>query len=191
MKKAFFHVFLLLAVLVLTTRCKEESTVRMRNQQKALYKEDEMVAWLQEHWQFKAIAAYPSNGHLMQLWPEWRALIRDLGRKPQSNIQAFRDQIQLVLRDIQNIQTRQPMVYTQPFITARITQIRTEMNMLGQYIQLKPIPQNEVALAFDKVNQALDAALYQIQEWDTKQRIPMEAGENDWKQMKDSTRAIQ
>jgi len=176
--------------LILVMGCQSDPEVRYKNQKKAIENEDVWIKSLQRHWRFTATSDLLSAAELMQRWPEWRAMVRDLGQKPQSNLQAFRDQIQLLLKDLTDIQTKQPEYYNQPFVRARLLLLRTNLSMLGQYLQLRPIPKKEILQGINQVNMAIRATANQLKEWDIKQRIPKEIGEDDWKNMKDANRAI-
>jgi hypothetical protein len=73
---------------------------------------------------------------------------------------------------------------------ARMSAVRTRVTMLNQYLRLNPLPLKEIKETIQEINQEIGSIVAEANEWEVKQRIPMEEGESDMIQMRDTTRAI-
>jgi len=184
-----FVKILLLAMLLGSCR-EKEGPDRLIVQQQADAKMDELLRELAKNWRFSNIQAARSSGAKQQPWPAWQNFLRELSQAPTLRIDNFREKAILLTQLSFDAESQLPFSYQKPAMKARMSALRTRVTMLNQYLRLNPLPLKEIKETIQEINNEIGSILSEANEWEVKQRIPMEEGESDMMQMRDTTRAI-
>lgn len=176
---------------MLISSCREkEGPDRLVVQQQADAKMDELLRELTKNWQFPNIQEARSSGSTQQPWPAWQNFLRELSQAPALRIDNFREKAILLTRLSYEAEFQLPYSYQKPAMKARMSALRTRVTMLNQYLRLNPLPIKEIKETIQEINAEIGSIVSEANEWEVKQRIPVEEGESDMRQMKDTTRAI-
>jgi len=116
--------------------------------------------------------------------------LRELSQAPTLRIDNFREKAILLTQLSFDAESQLPFSYQKPAMKARMSALRTRVTMLNQYLRLNPLPLKEIKETIQEINNEIGSILSEANEWEVKQRIPMEEGESDMMQMRDTTRAI-
>lgn len=179
---------LLFTLLLLLSSCQDEKQQEI--QLREAKKKEQIFASVNAHWKFHAQPMNPPSQELTATWAPWRDLLRELGQKPQSSIEAFQKKAKVLSVKARELSTQVPSPYDKPEVKSRLAVLTAKINSLDLFLSLDDIPAEKVNREVDAINACLTSLQQQFDEIVRKSRIPTEQGESDLIRMLDTTRAV-
>lgn len=181
--------FLLLLSIVLFS-CKDDTTERIAEQQKEAKKKDVIFNNISNGWIFSQPRLEPVTQSKVNQWMEWRNFLTEINQKPKSSIGAFQKKAAALSKKVVELNINIPQQFNKPQVKSRITVLITKVKAMDLFIHLNQIPDSKVIQYVKDINEDIVSLQMQMEEIVRRSQIPREAGEPDFVQMKDTSRAI-
>ena len=185
-----FKIIYFLLVTLLFVSCKNDSDLRVIEQQKEAKKKEVIFNNINKGWIFSINPLEPTTQSKINRWVEWRAFLTEINQKPKSSISAFQKKSVALSKKVVDLNNNIPLEFNKPQIKSRITAVTTKIKTLDLYIHLNQIPDEKVIKLIADANIEIRALQLQMEEIVRRSLIPREVGEPDYIQMKDTSRAI-
>ena len=185
-----FKIIYFLLVTLLFVSCKNDSDLRVIEQQKEAKKKEVIFNNINKGWIFSINQLEPTTQSKINRWVEWRAFLTEINQKPKSSISAFQKKSVALSKKVVDLNNNIPLEFNKPQIKSRITAVTTKIKTLDLYIHLNQIPDEKVIKLIADANIEIRALQLQMEEIVRRSLIPREVGEPDYIQMKDTSRAI-
>ncbi len=181
--------FLLLSSKILIS-CKDDTNIRLQEQQKEAKKNDAIFNTINKGWIFAINPIEPATQSKINRWMEWRTFLTEINQKPKSTIGAFQKKAAQLTKKAIELNNNIPSEFNKPQIKSRIIAVTTKIKLLDMYIHLNQIPDDKIIKIIADANLEIISLQLQMQELVRRSLIPREPGEPDFIKMKDTTRAI-
>lgn len=186
--KISFPAFLL-ACLTLVS-CQDDPKLRIQEQEKEAKKQEVIFNNIHNNWNFNTQLRNETARSLTHNWAEWRLFLNELGQKPKSSINAFKQKAKTLSKRAFDLNKNIPPQFAIPEVKSRIATIITKINSIDLYINLNQIPDEKIVKLIPEINTEVASLQFQLDEIVRKSNIKIEDGESDMLRMLDTTRAI-
>jgi len=182
--------FALLLCCLVQVSCQNDNNQLVIDQQIEAQKKDVVFNAINKGWVFTIPPVEPATQARINGWMEWRNFLTEVFQKPKSTLGAFQKKATVLSKKVMDLNNTVPADFGKPQIKSRITALVTKVKSLDLYIHLNQIPDQKVVQHIADINEAIISLQKQMEEVVRRSQIPREAGEPDFIQMKDTTRAI-
>lgn len=178
------------SLMILFTACKEDDKKRMAENKKDAHKKELIFLNIEKGWVFYDEPINETAEASVKTWNEFRLFLAELSKKPKNTIGAFQQKATAIANAANNLNNNIPLLYDKPQIKSRIAVVITKANMMSLYIHLDKIQDDKVVLLISEINKELASLEREMDIITEKNKIPLEEGEIELKQMLDLSRAI-
>lgn len=185
-----FKIIYLLLFFAGFVSCKNDTDIRVIEQQKEAQKKEVVFNNINKGWFFDINAVEPTTQSKINRWIEWRAFLSEINQKPKSSIGAFQKKAAALSKKVIDLNNNIPSEFNNPQVKSRITAVTTKIKTLDLFIHLNQIQDQKVIQLIADINIEIIALQRQMEEIVRRSLIPREAGEPDYIKIKDSSRAI-
>lgn len=180
----------LLMLSVLLFSCKDDTAERLVEQKKEAKKKEVIFNNINNGWVFTQPRLEAVTQSKVNQWMEWRNFLTEINQKPKSSIGAFQKKASALSKKVVELNNNIPQTFNKPQVKSRITVLITKIKAMDLFIHLNQIPDTKVIQYVKDINQEIVSLQMQLEEIIRRSLIPREAGEPDFIQMKDTSRAI-
>lgn len=185
-----FKTLCLFLVATAIISCKDDSSERFIEQQKEAKKKEVIFNSINQGWVFSPPQMQANVQSKVNQWMEWRTFLTEINQKPKSSIGAFQKKASALSKKVVELNNNIPQQFNKPQVKSRITVLITKVKALDLFIHLNQIPDTKVLQYVKDINENIGSLQMQMEEIVKRSQIPREAGEPDFLQMKDTSRAI-
>ena len=184
------YILIQLLFLITLISCKDETNIRLVEQQKEAKKKEVIFNNINKGWIFAIKPVEPITQSKINRWMEWRTFLTEINQKPKSTIGAFQKKAAELSKKVINLNNNIPTEFNKKQIISRITAVTTKIKLLDMYINLNQIPYDKIIKIIADANIEIISLQSQMEEIVRRSQIPREQGEPDFTKMKDTARAI-
>jgi hypothetical protein len=187
MKNVLFY---FLCTVVLLFSCKDNNQKRIAENKKETARKELIFSTIEKGWIFYDSPINETTETSIKTWNELRLFLEELSKKPKKTIGAFQQKSTAISKAVMNLNNNIPLQFDKPQIKSRIAVVITKVRMMDLFIHLDRIPSEKVVQLISEINRELATLQREMDKTVEKNKIPVEEGEADLKQMLDNSRAI-
>ncbi|GIZ08012.1 hypothetical protein [Flavobacterium sp. UMI-01] len=180
----------LLYILVFCFSCQDNNQKRLAENKKEMARKELLFSTIEKGWVFYDTPINETAETSIKTWTELRMFLEELAKKPKKTLGAFQQKASVLSKTVMNLNNNIPLEFDKPQIKSRIAVVITKVRMMDLYIHLDKIPAEKVVQLISEINRELATLQREMDKTVEKNKIPLEEGETELKQMLDSTRAI-
>lgn len=168
--------------------CKDQEKAQQEHTLRAQQHNDSVFSLLEEKWNFRMPAISKKVEAEIVDWSQWEDFRKEIKLKPVASIGAFQKKIDKLTAAAAALQYNIPTNLDKPEIRARITVLSNTFNNLQMYINVQPIPYQEMEILLPQINKQLISMVQKMEELLIKKDIPKEIGEEEMLRALDTLR---
>lgn len=168
--------------------CKDQEKAQQEHTLRAQQHTDSVFSLLEEKWNFRIPAVSKKVDAEIAEWSQWSDFKKEIKLKPVASISAFQKKIDKLNTAATALQYNIPTNLDKPEIRARVTVLTNTFNNLQMYLNVQPIPYQEIETLLPQVNKQLISMVQKMEELLIKKDIPKEIGEEEMLRALDTLR---
>lgn len=133
---------------------------------------DSVLVVMKKNWKFDQIQ-YPAEAYaVLNNWDNWRIFFQNLQKRPTNSLRAYKEQVKMLLSDVESVESSVPEGFQNPRIFSRINVLKTHLQQLDMYLELNPLPLKDIQSLLPKIDKDIRVVIFQFKEKIEKDKLP-------------------